>query len=98
MAPPGPASAGHAWGRGTHGARAATTGNAASVLASRAAKLPRPRWEAMRQAQASATRPGRTAATPKLCSSKSAAMAPAGPARLVGGRDVAVLIEGSSGL
>ena len=82
-APPGPAMVGQETerNRGTASSAAANTGIAAPIVTSRAAMLPSPRCEPMRQAQASIATPGNAPATPNPCSSMSDTTAPTGPAR-----------------
>ena len=70
---------------------------APSSEASRTATEPMPRRDTSRHAQTSRVRPGRAAAKPKLCSSRSETMAPSGPTRLWVARDDAVFSEGSCG-
>jgi hypothetical protein len=99
IAPPSPATVGqvNVRGTGTPASAAASTGSAASMAASRAATLPSPRREAIRHAQASIASPGNAPAAPNPCSNRSASTAPAGPARLVAWREVAVFSDGSRG-
>ena len=99
IAPPSPATVGQAnvRGTGTPASAAASTGSAASMAASRAAMLPSPRREAIRHAQASIATPGNAPAAPNPCSSRSASIAPTGPARLLVWREVAVFSDGSRG-
>ena len=99
IAPPSPDVAGQAKDRaaGTLPKTAANSGIATSKHASRPAKLPIPRCDAIRQAHASIAIAGKTPASPNPWRNRSASIAPPCPARLAACRVVAVFKEGSCG-
>ena len=102
-APPSPAGPGHSmsWtciSSGMPASVAAQAGSAQSRAITRRVRLPRPRCEAMRQAQPSIASAGSRPASPNAWTSRSATMAPGVPARLVGAAMLAVSNDGSCGL